>query len=117
MDRKPENFNHCIYKKDVRRYFDLDDYCAKNGKGTGRINIEEDCPLRKSRIRRYAGKILKALQNRRKAGHRTEDIIQIKTDIVLTDKDGKFIEPNILIDTFIIEETGTKNASRIHMKV
>ena len=69
VDRKPENCNHCIYKKDVSRYFDLDDYCSKNMKNTSKINME-----------------------RRKAEHKTEDIIQMNTNISLTDKDGKFIE-------------------------
>ncbi len=92
MDRKPENCNHCIYREEWSRYFDLDDYCTKNGKRAGKINIQTDCPLRESRIRRCARKILKSLQNRRKAEHKTEDIIQMNTNISLTDKDGKFME-------------------------
>ena len=37
-------------------------------------------------------KIFKALQDRKKAEHKTEDIIQMNTNITLTDKDGKLIE-------------------------
>ncbi len=92
MYRKLENCNHCIYREELSRYFDLDDYCTKSMKRTCRINIQTDCPLRESRIRRCSGKIFQALQDRKKAEHRTEDIIQMKTDIVLMDKDGKFIE-------------------------
>lgn len=95
MDRKPENCNYCIYREEMSRHLDLDDYCTKNRKKTGKINIQTDCPLRESRIRRCAGKILKALQNRRKTEHKTEDIIQMDTNITLTDKDGKFIEVKI----------------------
>ena len=46
VDRKPENCNHCIYKKDVSRYFDLDDYCSKNMKKSIKIKMETDCQLR-----------------------------------------------------------------------
>lgn len=92
MDRKPENCSHCIYREELSRYFDLEDYCVKNGKRTGKINIQKDCPLRESRIRRCARKIFSTLQDRKKTEHRTEDIIQMKTDITLTDKDGKLIE-------------------------
>lgn len=45
MDKKSENCNHCIYRKDVSRHLDMDDYCAKNMKRTGRINMDIDCPL------------------------------------------------------------------------
>lgn len=45
MDRKPENCNHCIYREELSRHLDLDDYCAKSMKRTGRINMDIDCPL------------------------------------------------------------------------
>lgn len=45
MDRKRENCNHCNYREELSRYLDLDDYCAKNMKRTGRINMDIDCPL------------------------------------------------------------------------
>lgn len=45
MDRKPENCNHCIYRENVSRYFDLDDYCSKNMKHTSKIIMDDDCPL------------------------------------------------------------------------
>ncbi len=45
MDKKPENCNHCIYRKDVSRYYDLDDYCSKNMKHTSKIIMDEECPL------------------------------------------------------------------------
>ena len=77
---------------ELSRYFDRDDYCTKSMKRTGKINIQTDCPLRKSGIRRCARKIFRALQDRKKAEYKTEDIIQMDTDITLTDKDGKLIE-------------------------
>ena len=95
MDREPRNCNHCIYRKELSRYFDRDDYCTKSMKGTGKINIQTDCPLRKSGIRRCARKIFRALQDRKKAEYKTEDIIQMDTDITLTDKEGKFIEVKV----------------------
>lgn len=49
VDRKPENCNHCIYRENVGRYFDLDDYCSKNMKHIRKINMETDCPLRKDK--------------------------------------------------------------------
>lgn len=45
MDRKLENCNHCIYREELSRHLDLDDYCAKSMKRTGRINMDIDCPL------------------------------------------------------------------------
>ncbi len=45
MDRKPENCNHCIYREELSRYFDLGDYCFLNKKSTSRIIIDKDCPL------------------------------------------------------------------------
>ncbi len=92
MYRKPENCNHCIYREELSRYVDLDDYCTKNRKRTGKINMQTDCPLREFRIRRCVRKILESLQDRKKAEYKTEDIIQMDTNITLTDKDGKFIE-------------------------
>lgn len=54
--------------------------------------METDCPLRESNVRKHFVKLFNIFQNRRKTEHKTEDIIQMNTDIVLTDKDGKFIE-------------------------
>lgn len=101
--RKPENCNHCIYRENVSRYLDLDDYCSRTMKRTGKINIDIDCPLRKSKVRKYTRKIFNSLQNRRKAEYKTEDLIQMNMDISLTDKDGKFMEiktpePECIID-------------------
>lgn len=48
-DRKLENCNHCIYRENVSRYLDLDDYCSKIMKQTSEINVSIDCPLRKER--------------------------------------------------------------------
>ena len=73
----------------------MDDYCSLNRKRTGKIDIETDCPLRKSRIRKRVIKIFTAWQNRRETEHKTEDIIQMDTNILLTDKDGKFIEVKV----------------------
>ncbi len=49
-------------------------------------------PLRESKVRKYFMKIFNALQNKRKVEHKTEDIIQMNTNISLTVKEGKFIE-------------------------
>lgn len=93
--RKPENCNHCIYRENVSRYLDLDDYCSRTMKWIGKINIDTDCPLKGSKIRKYARKIFKSLQNGRKAEHKAEDLTQMNTGIALTDKDGKFIEVRV----------------------
>ena len=95
MEKKSENCNNCIYRKDVSRHLDMDDYCSLNRKRTGKIDIKTDCPLRKSRIRKRVMKIFTAWQNRRETEHKTEDIIQMNTNISLTDKDGKFIEVKV----------------------
>lgn len=95
MDREPRDCNHCIYREEWSRYFDLDDYCTKSMKRTGKINMQTDCPLRESRIGRCARKILESLQDRKKAEYKTEDIIQMDTNITLTDKDGKFIQVKV----------------------
>lgn len=92
MDRVSENCNHCIYREELSRHFDLEDYCSLNRKRTGKIDIGTDCPLRKPRTRKRVMKVFTAWQNRRKAEHKTEGIIQMDMDIPLTDKDGKLIE-------------------------
>ena len=94
MDIKPNNCNHCIYRENVSRCFDLEDYCTRNMKPTSKINMETDCPLRKSKVRKLFMKIFNAFQNKRKVEHR-EDIIQMNTNRSLTDKDGKFIEVKV----------------------
>lgn len=38
MDIKPKNCNHCIYRENVSRYFDLEDYCSRNMKHISKIN-------------------------------------------------------------------------------
>lgn len=45
--RERDNCNHCIYRKDVSRHFDLEDYCSLNMKHTSWIIIDDDCPLGK----------------------------------------------------------------------
>lgn len=45
--RKPENCNHCIYKKDISVHLDLEDYCCKNMKRISKIDMDMDCPLEK----------------------------------------------------------------------
>lgn len=92
MDIKPKNCNHCIYRENVSRYLDLEDYCSRNMKHTRKINMETDCPLRRLKVRKHFMKLFNIFQNRRKAEYKAEDIIQMNTGIVLTDKDGKFIE-------------------------
>lgn len=47
MDKKPENCNHCIYRENVSRYLELEDYCSKNMKHMSKIIMDIDCPLRK----------------------------------------------------------------------
>ena len=92
MDIRPKNCNHCIYRKNVSRYLDLEDYCSRNMKHIRKINMETDCPLRRSKVRKHFMRIFNVLQNRRKVEHKAEDIIQIYTFLSLTYKDGKFIE-------------------------
>jgi hypothetical protein len=55
VDRKPENCNHCIYRKDVSRYLDIEDYCILNKKNICVIAMDMDCPLplKNERIRVY----------------------------------------------------------------
>lgn len=97
MDIRPKNCNHCIYRKNVSRYLDLEDYCSRNMKHIRKINMETDCPLGRSKVRKHFVKLFDIfqIQNRRKAEYKAEDIIQMNTDIVLTDKDGKFIEVKV----------------------
>ncbi len=45
VDREPENCNHCIYRKDVSRYLDIEDYCFLNKKSIYMIRMDIDCPL------------------------------------------------------------------------
>lgn len=68
-----------------------------------KINMETDCPLRRSNVRKHFVKLFNIFQNRRKTEHKTEDTIQMKTDIVLTDKDGKFIEVKTPEPEYIID--------------
>lgn len=95
VNRKPENCNHCIYKKDVSRYLDIEDYCSKTMKHTSEINMETDCPLRESNVRKHFMRIFNILRNKRKVKHKAEDIIQMNTNVTLTDKDGTFIEVSV----------------------
>ena len=95
MDKKPENCNHCIYRENISRHLDMEDYCSLNRKRIGKIDMKTDCPLRKSIIRKRVMKIFTAWQNRREAERKTEDIIQMKTNLLLTDKNGKFIEVKV----------------------
>lgn len=44
VDRK-QNCNHCIYRQDVSRHWDLEDYCLLNMKKTSRITVDRDCPI------------------------------------------------------------------------
>lgn len=96
MDIKPKNCNHCIYRENVSRYLDLEDYCSKNMRQTSKINMETDCPLRKSKVRKHFMRIFNILHNRRKSEHKTEDLIRMNMNISLTDKDGKSIEVKAL---------------------
>ena len=75
MDIKPKNCNHCIYRENVSRFLDLEDYCSRNMKPTSKINMETDCPLRESKVRKHFMKIFNVFQNKRKVEHSTEDII------------------------------------------
>lgn len=49
MSGKPENCNYCIYRENVSRCLDLDDYCTRIMKQTSRIIMDRDCPLRKDK--------------------------------------------------------------------
>lgn len=46
VDNIPDNCNHCIYRQDISRHWDLDDYCSLNKKSTSRIIMDEDCSLK-----------------------------------------------------------------------
>ena len=74
MDIKPKNCNHCIYRENVSRYLDLEDYCSRNMKHTRKINMETDCPLRRPIVRKYFVKFFNTLQNRRKAEYMSDSI-------------------------------------------
>lgn len=39
------NCNHCKFKKELSRYFDLEDYCYLNQKKISQIVVDEDCPM------------------------------------------------------------------------
>ena len=65
--------------------------------------METDCPLRETKVRKHFMKIFNIFQNRRKVEQKTEDKIQMSTEIVLTDKDGKFIEVNTPEPEYIID--------------
>ena len=58
MDIKPKNCNHCIYRENVSRCLDLEDYCSINTKNASKINMATDCPLRESKVRKYFIKFL-----------------------------------------------------------
>lgn len=103
MDIKPENCNHCIYRENVSRYLDLEDYCSRNMKHTSKINMETDCPLRKVKVKKHSIKIFNILHNRTKPEHKTEDLIRMNMDISLTDKDGKSIEVKVPEPEYIID--------------
>lgn len=45
VDREPENCNHCIYRENVSRYLDIEDYCSLNKKSIYMIQMDIDCPL------------------------------------------------------------------------
>ena len=47
LDLEPENCNHCIYRENVSRNLDLEDYCSRNMKPTNKIDMDMDCPLRR----------------------------------------------------------------------
>ena len=103
MDIKPKNCNNSIYRENVSRFLDLEDCCSRNMKPTSKINMETDCPLKESKVRKHFMKIFNIFQNRRKVEQKTEDKIQMNTEIVLTDKDGKFIEVNTPEPEYIID--------------
>ena len=62
VDRVPENCNHCIYRKDVSRYLDIEDYCFLNKKSIYMIRMDIDCPLEEVKSKsKSIMKILKTL--------------------------------------------------------
>ena len=100
MGTEPVNCNHCSYREEVSRYFDLEDYCSRNMKCISRIDMGMDCPLREDGHRGTMGvlKLLhgkKKLQYKRKLQYKAEDMVQMDTDITLTGKDGKFIRVKV----------------------
>lgn len=48
VDVKPGNCNHCIYRVNVSRYLDMDDYCSLNMKCISKINMDIDSDCRQS---------------------------------------------------------------------
>lgn len=46
-----ENCNHCTYKKNISRHWNMEDYCSLNRKRIGTINIGKDCPLGKQKVK------------------------------------------------------------------
>ena len=42
-----QNCNYCIYRKDVSRHLDMEDYCSLNKKNICMIRMDIDCPLKK----------------------------------------------------------------------
>ena len=53
-DNVPENCNNCIYRQNMNRHWDLDDYCFLNKKSISRIIMDEDCPLEELGGKRYS---------------------------------------------------------------
>lgn len=95
VDRKPENCNRCIFNQNAYKYLDVEDYCVLNKKNIFKIDMDRDCPLKELKGKsKCITKILKAMRNKRKYKNveRMPDLIQMDTDIVLTDKDGNLIE-------------------------
>ena len=91
MGTEPANCNHCSYREEVSRYFDLEDYCSRNMKCISRIDMGMDCPLREDGHRGTMG-VLKLLHGKKKTQYKAEDMVQMDTDITLTDNDGRFIK-------------------------
>lgn len=38
--------NHCNYRDNLSRHWDVEDFCSLNQKKISKINIKQDCPLR-----------------------------------------------------------------------
>lgn len=46
VDNAPKNCNNCIFKQDMSKHWNLEDYCFFNKKSTSRIIMDKDCPLK-----------------------------------------------------------------------
>lgn len=86
------NRSPCIYRKDMGGRFDIGNYCSKDMKRKSKAGMDIDRPLKEPKARKCVRKLLKQLQNKRKAERKAEDLMRMDANASLKDKDGKLIE-------------------------